>query len=752
MQLAKERSLTLARPSDFPDHSEPRPSSLLPHYLRILWRRKGIFSVILAGCLAIAAIVNYSTEPSYQSRALLELQVPPSAPTSLQEEGMPRTATGQTYDSYLQTQIGILGSDTLIRKVVDRIHLDQIINRHPATGLVAWRRHYLSFHDDKPADRDSAFAIAKKNLMVRQSRLNNLIEITGTASDPETAALFVNTLAEEYSQQNLEARWQMAQQASSWLTRHLTDLRAKLQASEDALQTYSSQNDLMVVADKSSLQKERLQQLQSELSTAQEARMHRESEMPSVIGDSSNSVPEVLDNPVLKEYQIKLADLRLRLTEFKQIYVPGSPKLLSLQAQIASLEGALERQKANVLERFVNQFEAASKKERLLRHAYDAQMKLVARQDQKMIQYGNLKHEADSNRVIYESLLQKVKESGVSLALQAPSVRVVDAAAPASSPSKPNKAVNLAAGLLTGLLFSFCTVALLEYSDRSIRQPGMIPRFLTAPELGFIPTTALTRPRLASASSRWISPVPALREARQRPESEIQAWLDPGSAVGESFRSVMTSLLFAEGLSSSGRVLLVTSACPGEGKTTITTNLAAALANTGRRVLVVDADLRRPRLHEVFGVPLSPGLLEIADEVPSAAFRNAASRNFVRLTSVPNLSLLTSGVWRSHGPHPLHSSAFKKTFASLRSDFDFVLVDSSPILHVPETRMMAHLSDGVILVVRAGTTKVDDVITAERQLVQDGCNLVGTILNQAHPSFSRKYASYTEDTKIITHV
>lgn len=751
MQPAIERSLTAERQLDFPDYSAPRPGSLLSHYFRILWRRKAVFASILTGCLAVAATVNYSTEPSYQSRALLELQVPPSAPLSLQEEGMPRAATGQTYDSYLQTQIGILGSDTLIRKVVDRIHLDELMNRHPATGLVAWRRHYLSFQDDKHADRDSAFTEAKKNLMVRQSRLNNLIEITGSASDPETAALFVNTLADEYSQQNLEARWQMAQQASSWLTRHLTDLRAKLEASENALQDYSRENQLMVVADKSSLQKERLQQLQGELSAAQDVRMHRQSEMPSLTEDSSNSVPEVLDNPVLKEYQIKLADLRLRLTEYKQIYVAGSPKLLSLQAQIASLEGALERQKANVLARFSNQFEAASKKERLLRNAYNAQMKLVATQDEKMIRYGTLKHDADSNRVIYESLLQKVKESGVSLALQAPSVRVVDAAASANSPSKPSKAVNLAVGLLAGLLFGFCTVGLLEHSDRSIRQPGMIPRFLMAPELGFIPTTQLARARPAPASSRWISPVPLLTEGRHKPESEIQAWLDPGSAVGESFRFVMTSLLFAEGLSNSGRLLLITSASPGEGKTTITTNLAAALANTGRRVLIVDADLRRPRLHDVFGVPISPGLLEIADELPSAALRNAAVKKFVRLTSVPKLSLMTSGVWKSSGPHPLHSSVFKETFASLRSEFDIVLVDSSPLLHVPETRMMAHLSDGVILVVRAGTTRVDEVVTAERQLVQDGCNLVGTVLNQAHPSFSRKYARYTEASRIITH-
>ena len=734
------------------DHSTQQRDTPMSEYFDVLWVHKAIFVAVLLGCISLATLLTYSTSPVYQSRGVLELEVPPSASLTAPDGDSSHSINGQTFDAYLQTQIGILGSDTLIRKVVERIQLARRMNAYRPQGLVGIRKKLISPHAPGAVTPAEAFEAAKKNLIVRQSRLNNLIEVLYTSNDPQTAADFVNTLSEEYAQQNLEARWQMSQRASTWLTRQLTDLRAKLEESENALQNYSRAKGLLLVADKNSIAKERLQQLQQELSTAQSERMHRQSELSMATGASPNSMPEVLDNPILKEYQIKLSELRLRLTEYRQIYVPDSPKIQLVLAQISSVEAAFEEQRKSVLAKFNNEFQGASQKEHMLREEYASQAKLVSDQGDKMIRYDTLKHDVDSNRILYESLLQKVKESGVSLALQATNVRIVDAAVPTTVPLNPNKVINLGVGALAGILFGLTTVILLEYFDQSVRRPGVTSQLLTAPELGVIPYTSETRTSSYGPGffRRGLARLPGASHNEREDLLEVKAWLDPDSPLGDSFRFVMTSLLF-RGLSAGGRLLVVTSAGAGEGKTTITMNLAAALAKTGRRVLIVDADLRRPRMHNIFGLPASPGLLEFAEEWPATTNLSAEIRKFIRRTSVPNLSLMACGTSDASEPPPLLSSMFSRAFVSLRSEFDTVLVDSSPLLYMPETRMMAHLADGVVLVVRAGATRVEDVMMAERQLLRDGCTLVGTVLNQASANHSNTYARSTVSIGTLSH-
>jgi capsular exopolysaccharide synthesis family protein len=690
-------------------------------FKEILWAHKWLFVASMILCIGAAALFSYATPPIYQAKGILELQAPPSATTFSTKDGAGAGAiNAQTFDSWIQTQIGILEAGALVRRTVARLQLEDKLNSEEYTGLPGFFRNHLPF-GRKVYTRESAFNLAVKNLKVRQSRLNNLVEILYTSDDPQVAAAFVNTLADEYEQQNLESRWQMAQNAGEWMTKHLADLRAKLEASETNLQAYSHANGLLFVADdKDSVAKERLHQIQEALSHAQSERMQKQAQMEMASTATPDSVPQVLDNAALKDYEVKLSDLQRQLAEDRQIYTSTNPKIQMIESQIASLEGAFNKTRDAVLTRLRNEYQAAVRDEKMLEKAYEDQTRTVSGQDEKMIRYETLKHEVDTNRTIYETLLQKVKESSVNVALQATSVRVVDSAVPPSAPYKPNVPVNLAGGVLAGLLVGFTSVALRHRSDRKVRTPGAIQSYLGTPELGVIPSFG---PRSINSGA-----------------TSERAWLDPNSAVSESFRAVMTSILFA-GARSGVHLIVITSPEAGEGKTTVASNLGAAFAATGRRVLLVDADLRRPRIHKVFDIDPRPGLVEFAEAVKKTG-ADVEIANFTRESGVQDLLVMPSGDCKAGSSNLFHTLRFEEVFAALRREFDMVLVDAPPLLCVPEVRVMARMADGVVLVIRAGSTQVDEAVNAEKFINQDGANLIGIILNDAPVSSTPYYNRY----------
>ncbi|MBZ5579515.1 MAG: polysaccharide biosynthesis tyrosine autokinase [Acidobacteriia bacterium] len=690
--------------------------------------------------MVIAVLFSFSMSPEYQGRASLELQTPPAASYGARDGDGESAINGPNFDSYLDTQIGILQSDTLIRRVIARLNLAQQMKAYMPQGLAALRVKYLSMLGiTPPATSEEIFEAAKRNLVVHQARLNNLVEILYNAHDPTLAADFVNTLADEYQQQNLEARWQTSQSAGNWFARHLTDLRSQLEASENALQSYSRDNGLLLVSDNNSVAKEHLSQLQEALSRAQSERMARQSQMEMSANSTPDSVPQVLDNTALKEYEVKISDLERQLAEYKQLYTPTNPKLQILQSQIASLESAFAKQQSSVLARVSNEYKAALRNESMLAAAYAAQKNLVTDQDEKMIRYETLKHDVDTNRSIYESLLQKVKETSVSVALQATNVRVVDKALPPVRPYKPKHVIDLSVGALTGLILGFTLVVVRHRSDRRVRRPGVMQHYLTTRELGVIPSgRQLTPGRLPAFATPF----------RAMGPRDLRMWLDdPDSLLCTSFRSVMTSLVFATKNPSRARLAVVTSPGPGEGKTTIASNLAAAFAATGRRVLLVDADLRRPRLHKVFELPDSCGLREFAEEVQGAAGAAVPLDRYIQATAVPDLFVMPCGrSASSDASNLLYTLRFEEVFAALRGRFDTVLIDAPPLLAVPEVRVMTRLADGAILVVRAGSTRVDAAVAAETAIREDGGTVIGTVLNDATQSSTPYYSGYAAPT------
>jgi capsular exopolysaccharide synthesis family protein len=517
----------------------------------------------------------------------------------------------------------------------------------------------------------------------------------------------------------VEVRWQTSQKTGEWLTRQLQDLKIKLERAEDELQRYARDTGLLYTGEKESVAEEKLKQVQQELSRAQAERTAKQSQYELASMAAPDSLPQILDDRSLGDYQAKLTDLRRELAELSSTLTASHPKVQKVQAQITTLEAAFNRQRANVLARIRNEYDAAERRERLLARDYAAQSKVVSDQAARAVHYNILKREVDTNREVYEAMLQKVKEYGIASAMQAANVRVVDAAKPPRLPYKPNYPLNSALGLMGGLFMGVMFVVIRERADRSIQSPGDTPYYLDVPELGVIPC----------AHARRLTGYHHKGAENEQTNVELVTAKKTASMVGESFRAALTSILFTGKNGDQPRVIVLTSPGPKEGKTTVASNLGLALAEIHRKVLLIDADLRKPRLHEIFKLPNDWGLSDLLQGKESNPFH----KSLVTGTGYGELYLIPAGSPTQQAGSLVHSPKMAELLAGLRQEFDTILIDTPPMLTMVDARVLGRLADGVILVVRSRQTTREMAQAAAQRFAEDGTPVLGTILNDWNP-------------------
>jgi polysaccharide biosynthesis transport protein len=755
------------RPSELSTRTEQRPMvyryvdpaeteppaqgyNTLPDYWQILFRHRMTLLTFTAAGLIAAILISLVQTPIYRVRTSLEIQ----GPNFLDMKGVDANDSNGSYaasESYVETQVKLLQSESLLEHVIDKLkmHKEQPSGWHSVASFV--RRIAGRSKASPLTEKEELIQQIERNLTVQTSGTSRLLEVLYESPHPKLAADFANTLISQFIELSQEERWKAAQGTAEWLTNHLDQMKAQLEASEKQLQEYAQTSGLSVTSEKENPAENRLKELQDELSKAQADRIAKEAKFQEAQTKPADSLPETLDDPTMREYRQKLAELQRQHAELSATLTPQHYRVQRVKAQIDELKSEMQKERANVLKRIGNEYAAALVRERLLSEAHANQEKLVADQSNKAIHYDTLKRDVDSNRRLYEVMLQRVKEASLATAMRDSNVLVVDRAKPPLRPYRPSLPMNSAIGLFSGMFLGFGFVLFRERVDRRISAPGDAQVYLDLPELGVIPWDASSVPVPILNRLHPSRPVPPLPQKinGSSPDDcpELATWKRKPSLIAECARTTLTSILLPGQNREAPQVIVLTSPRPGDGKTTVGCNLSIAMAEIGRKVLLIDGDLRRPRLHKLFGAANDWGLSDVLwTDIP---LETAPLEQLVRETEVAGLWLLPGG---SSGVPPsnlFYSPRMSKLLERLRKEFDMVMIDAPPMIHLADARVLGRFADGVILVVRAGQTTTESALFARQRFAEDGTRVLGTVLNSWDPKSSPtygpgSYASYEE--------
>jgi len=723
----------------------------LRSYWRIVQKRRWLVLSILLAVFTIALIGTLRQKPVYRAQTLLEIEKENPNILMVQELFQLETVS----DTYLETQYKILRSDNLARRVVGELHLDQAQEFNPSGG--GWfRRKQVVPAPAAPVDSKTGQAVLHRfedRLGVEPVRHSRLVQLSFDSEDPQLAARALNALTANYIQGNLENRWEATQKASQWLSQQLQDLKASLEKSENDLQQYAQSNGLLFLESEKgqteNIVDERLRQLQDELTKAQANRYAKESLYRLVVAGDASSMPGVVDNKLMQDLTVRIADLEKERAALAPTFTDDYPKVKQVQSQIDNIEKLLMQERKRAAQRIMNEYLAAGRQEGLILGAFEEERKHANLVAARAVQYKILKREVDTNKQLYEGLLQRLKEAGVSAGLKASNIRIVDAAVPPNSPVKPQLFFNLTLALVLGLGGGVAMAFLQEHLDNTLKNPDDVERFLGVPALALIPSAASAShysTKVRGLFEQDVAPsngggkLVTRRNARPKTWIHIDGSGTEDSALAEAFRSLRTSVLLSTA-ERPPRSLIFLSAEPGEGKTTTASNLGIALAQLGKRVLVVDGDMRRPCMHKLFGIQdRSVGLV-------SYLTGQHEWHSLPRPTRTQGLDCLVCGPVPPNPSELLSSERMQALVREAVGQYHFVLLDSPPLLNVADARILTRMVEGAILVVRGGTTPRDLVRRAQLHIRAVGGHLLGVVLNDVNlrqDGYHYKYYRYKE--------
>jgi capsular exopolysaccharide synthesis family protein len=710
----------------------------LLEYWRIILKRRWTIVSILLLVFVTGAIWTLKQPRVYRAKAVLQID----------RENQNIVTFGdlvnlESDDLYLETAYKVLQSRTLARLVIDKLQLDKVpeFAGAPKTANSAGSAPALSsspVRDEARLDPqyDRVVSSFLVRLTVNPIRRSRLVEVSFDSYDPGLAARVANTLASNYIDQNLEAKWQATQKASELISQQLVGLRAKLEKSEEELQRYAKENSILLIDEKQSMVAEKLKQIQEEYTKAEADRFQKESVYNLVRSGDLTAVPGMQESQAYQQLSVKLTDLKREYSDLSPTFTAEWPKVKKLKSQIDEYEQALERERVALARRVTNDYQAAVNRAKLLQEAVAAQTKEFNDIGEKSIQYNINKREVDTNRQLFEGLTQRLKEAGVSAGMQASNIRVVDQAEVPLNPYRPRILVNFAIALVVGLALGLGLAFFQEYLDDTLKTPEEVERYLHLPTLGIIPAIGSRGAGRLGYGYRYgygYGYGYGHRSRKQLPEtaaskqSEITAHSGLIGAKGtaplaEAYRSLRTSILLSTA-ERPPRLLLVTSSQMGEGKTTTVVNLGITLAQLGSRTLVIDSDMRKPRLAQLLqmkksGVGLSTYLAG-----------HSSLDETVFSTEIPNLYAVPCGPIPPNPAELVSSDRMRQLLEEVRKTFDYVLLDSPPVMHVADARILGAQTEAVVLIVQGGATPRELVDRAKLQLLQVNANVIGVALN-----------------------
>jgi len=715
----------------------PSQDSMLREYLRILIKRRW---VVLASVVVIFGVVFIATMRATRIyEASGSIAINKSDPMMINFKDSPNGPGDYIDTTDIETEIRILKSDLLALQVIKELGLDkraEFGGGPAATGDLQLTTDALQPDSQHTTNLLNAF---KGGLAVSSVTGTRIIDIHYRSADKNLAARVVNSLMTTYVEQNFKTRFESTMQASDWLSKQLVDLQMKVQTSQEKLVQYQKEHEILGADEKQNIITSKLDELNRELTAAESDRMEKESvyhlvqnQDPDTVAAAATAIDggkggAAVSSVLLERLRGQEVDLRIQIAQLNTQFGPSYPKVAQLNSQLKEVDAQIQVELKKALDHVRGEYMQALQRETLLREAMDRQKQEANKLNESAIEYSLLKRDVETNRTLYEGLLEKLKEAGVTAGLRSNNFRTVDVARVPTTPSEPNVPRNLAFALALGLTTGVGLAFLLEGIDNTVRTPEQAQMISSLPSLGMIPLGS--RHGVESGSKGRLS-VTGSREA-----VELITQSRPQSQMAESYRALRTSLLLTS-LGAPPKVILVTSALPQEGKTTTSLNCSIVLAQKGSRVLLIDADLRRPSVHKTLGMGPRTGLSNVL--TGSSTLQQATVRSSV----LPTLFVLPAGTPPPNPAELLASSNMADILAELRGQYDHIVIDTPPTLSVTDAVILSPRADTVVLVIRSGQTTKQALRRARDILVRVNARVSGVLLNAADLSSPDYYYYY----------
>jgi polysaccharide biosynthesis transport protein len=745
-------------PPEFSKHLSSRlhadffsQESALGEYIRVLVKRKWTVLACLVSIFSVVAIASLKMTPIYEASGTIAINKPDSGLVNFSNSP---TFSLDYYDpSEIETEVKILQSDLLALQVIKELGLDR---KADVTGNPAVLPSSLDLAPD-PLQTDSARTTAllngfKGSLKVTLVPNTRIIEVHYRNPDKDLAAKVVTTLMNTYVENNFKARFNSTMEASDWLSKQLVDLQMKVETSQEKLVRYEREHDILGIDEKQNIITSKLDELNKALTAAESDRMDKEavyrltqSGDPDAIASAAPAI-DVTNAPgtqsasgFLESLRTKEADLKIQVADLNTQFGPSYPKLAELNSQLKEVDTEMHAELKKISASVRAQYLTALQREDMLRDALDKQKQEANKLNESAIEYSLLKRDVETNRQLYEGLLEKLKEAGVSAGLRSNNFRIVDVARVPTGPVEPNIPRNLSFAFMLGLTSGVGLAFLLEGLDNTVRTTEQAQIISGLPPLGMIP--------MGSRAARDGTNTKRLVIATSKEAVELITQVRPQSQMAESYRALRTSLLLSN-LGAPPKVIMVTSALPQEGKTTTSINCAVVLAQKGVNVLLIDADLRRPSIHKTLGLGPRSGLSNVL--TGSATLDQAITRAPV----LPNLSVLPAGTPPPNPAELLASTNMRDVLSELREQYDHIVIDTPPTLSVTDAVVLSPRADAVVLVIRSGQTTKQALRRSRDILTQVNAKVSGVLLNAVDLSspdyyyyyeYQGKYARYYRD-------
>ena len=694
----------------------------LRDYLRVIEKRKATVLTFLLITFTIVTIGTLTATPLYEASTKMLIEKSESKPLLMNEYPI-------HFDpEFLETQFQIIKSDSVARRVVDLLGLDKnyyssfkgnTTSRTMLGSIAGWLSDLfsvaariigigepegvassLNIGDRGHSLADEVAQIISNTISVSPVRNSRVVEVSYLSENPVLSKMIVNTVAKAYIEEVLEMRMRASGYSLSWMSKKAEEERAKLEKSENALQEYIREKDIVTIEDRVTIIPQKLAELSTRLTKAEADRKELEAlyKKLSVMPETeAETIPNVYQSKTFQSIQEQILKSEQNIAEISKKYGKKHPVMKRAMGELTELKEKKSAEIARVVKSVLNDYELAKTNEEDLRELLLATKAEAVNLNEKFIQYGILKREVDTNRHLYNALVTKIKEQRITEKIQPVNVWVIDPAETPEHPAKPRKKLNIMLGLLLGIFGGIGLAFFIEYLDNTIKSSDDAEGNLRVPVLGVIPFT---------------------KNKNQRIENIVVD--DPASLVTENYRALRTSVMLSAA-DQPPKNILVTSMASGEGKTTTAANLASTIAKTGKNVLLIDADLRRPRLHKVFNLENKSGL--------STLLSGVSSGDILQKSSVRNLSIMTSGPIPPIPSELLNSSRMDKLIETLGSKFDHIIFDSAPVMSVTDSQLLTRFVDSILVVVKSGRTTYEAARKGLKILKEIDSHPVGLVIN-----------------------